>query len=104
MNLVATYKMSGSLHLLWPEGVTSVEQVPDALTNAINHAVRIISWMENYTDEETPPKWMWHLEHELEPWFAEVKRVKNQQNSSSGYEEAKEEGEYMSNEFTAGLR
>lgn len=25
-------------------------------------------------EEEMPPEWMWHLEHELEPWFDEVKR------------------------------
>lgn len=83
-----------------------MEQVPDVLTNAINHSVRIISWMENYSDEEMPPQWMWHLEHELEPWFAEVKRARAKQNdsSSNGYEEAREEGDYMSNEFTAGLR
>lgn len=90
------------MHLLWPEGVTSVEQVPDQLTNAINHAVRIISWMENYSEEEMPPKWMWHLEHELEPWFNSVKSKRDR--DRAGPEEAREEGEYMTNEFTAGLR
>lgn len=49
-----------------------------------------------------PPKWMWHLEHELEPWFNSVKSKRDR--DRAGPEEAREEGEYMTNEFTAGLR
>ena len=37
------------------------------------HALMITSWQENLVGDEMPPRWMWHLDWELETHFALVK-------------------------------
>lgn len=32
---------------------------------AVGHANLILSWEENLSDDEMPPRWMWHLPWEL---------------------------------------
>lgn len=55
-----------------PRGVSCVEDVPADLAMVIDHGFKILSWQENLQEEEMPPKWMWHLDWELEKWFEEV--------------------------------
>lgn len=38
----------------------------------------ILTWQENLPSEETPPDWMWHLDWELEGWFEEVQRKRDE--------------------------
>lgn len=88
MRLVSQVKNGGAGQALWPRDCVSIEDLPSDLSNAIDHSYRVISWLENYQEEEIPPKWMWHLEWEIEPWFEEVNRARKSQYSSSGDEES----------------
>lgn len=36
---------------------------------AIEHGCRVQDWQENMVPDEVPPRWMWHLDHELKEWF-----------------------------------
>ena len=65
-------KAGGSGQSLWPRGCETIEDLPGDLSIAIDQAFRIISWLENYTEEELPPSWMWPLDHEITPWFEQV--------------------------------
>lgn len=39
----------------------------------MEHAFTILSWLEHLPREDTPPRWMWHLDHELDAWFERVR-------------------------------
>jgi len=65
-------KRGGAGAAILPMDVTSVEDIPADLTLVIDHGYKIISWQENLTEEEMPPRWMWHLDWELEKWFEEI--------------------------------
>jgi len=39
----------------------------------MTQAERISGWQENLIDDEMPPRWMWHLDWELEEHFELVK-------------------------------
>lgn len=56
--------------------------------------------MENILPDELPPEWMWHLEHELDDWFKEIERKRQEKYgaSNTGSEE-KLPGEMVKNEF-----
>jgi hypothetical protein len=80
---------------------SSIADMPVDLANALEHAVRIISWQENLTSDDIPPKWMWPLEWELELWFVEVdRRRQSASNGGSGDEQV----EMMDNEYARALR
>jgi hypothetical protein len=42
------------------------------LHNAVDHALRILSWLENLPSDEMPPSWMWCLDWEIESHFKTV--------------------------------
>ncbi len=65
-------KRGGAGAVLLPFGVNSIEDIPADLASAIDHGYKVISWQENMSEEEVPPRWMWHLDWELEAWFEEV--------------------------------
>lgn len=69
---------------MWPRGCESIEDLPGDLSIAIDHAYHVISWMENYTEEELPPSWMWPLDHETRPWFDNVVAARNAKYGNSG--------------------
>lgn len=50
-----------------------------------------------------PPEWMWPLEHELVPWFEEVKQAREEKYSSRG-SERDVEVPMTENELAAGRR
>lgn len=62
----------GDLSALWPEGCVSAWDVSAEMMGVFSHAERIVSWLENLTEDETPPEWMWPFDWETEPWL-EVK-------------------------------
>lgn len=66
-------KLSGNGLFLFPDGST-VEEVPWDLAAAIEFAIRICSWQENLMSEDMPPNWMLPFEDELQIWFEEVER------------------------------
>jgi hypothetical protein len=90
---------------LWPKWCKSFEEVPADLVQAIEHAYKVVNWHENMLEEEIPPKWMWGLDWELETWFIEVKRVRENRYSSGGGSDTTEgDGEILENEYSARFR
>lgn len=55
--------------------------------------------------EEVPPEWMWTLDHELELWFEEVERKREEKfgRGSSG-DDDELPGEMMRNELADEIR
>lgn len=70
---------------------------------AIEHANRILDWQENLLEDEMPPEWMWHLDHELEPWFDEVER-KREERYGARDDDRDERVPMMDNELARGRR
>lgn len=66
---------------------------------AVEHAFKILDWHENMTKEEIPPKWMWHLDHELDDWFEEVERLRDEKYGRSGDSDSEDSGPMMKNEL-----
>ena len=85
---------------MWPRDVSCVEDLPADLAVAIEQAVTILSWQENLVSEEMPPKWMWHLDWEIENWFIAVKNKrearynKDPSDDSEGSDSDWEDNEY----------
>jgi hypothetical protein len=100
--LASSAKTSGSGHLLWPKGC-SIEDVPVDLTNAISHALKILSWHENLPSDEIPPEWMWSLDHEIEDWFIQVEYLREQKFNGGG-EESYDPAVLDTNEYAARMR
>lgn len=65
MQLVAAAKNTGCGDKLWPAGTDS-ETVSDEFISVLNHCLFIMNLQENLPSDEMPPKWMWHLDWEIE--------------------------------------
>jgi hypothetical protein len=50
----------------------------------VEHAHQILDWQENLTSDEVPPRWMWHLDHELDIWFTRIKRDREERYGGGG--------------------
>lgn len=96
MRQVIAAKRAGNATIMFPAGVASIEDLPCDLAMALEQAHRIITWQENLTKEEMPPKWMWHLEWELDAWFEEVERLREEK--YGGGDDAREEAPMMRND------
>jgi len=87
-----------------PAGLT-VENAPSDLISAIDQALKILSWQENLPSDEMPPRWMWHLDWELEAHFTKIKNERDRkfaQPSSSSDSGDHEEGDmWDDNAFSA---
>jgi hypothetical protein len=97
-------RKGGNGSLLWPESCSSIEEVPYDLVRAIEHAFRILDWHENLPKEEIPPSWMWAVEHEIEEWFAEVDRKREEQRGASSSGDELPVGGMMTNELADEIR
>lgn len=80
---------------MWPPDCRSVEDVPADLVIAIDQANSILIWHENLIKEEIPPRWMWHLDWELEVWWMEIERARK----NSKEVDTREEYDYVKNEL-----
>jgi hypothetical protein len=96
--MVRTAKLSGNGACLFPEGTHSIEHLTWDLAQAIEHAVRVCSWQENLMSEDMPPNWMLPFDSELELWFEEVDRRREDRYGGG----AEESGSMMENELTKG--
>lgn len=76
-------KQGGTGDSLLPLGCENVLSVPHDLHTALEQAHRVLSWQENLTDEEMPPRWMWHLDWELNAHFDSVKRKRDEKYGAS---------------------
>lgn len=75
--------------MLFPSGVTSVEDVHWDLAFAVEHANTVLTWQHNLGKKEMPPRWMWPFPDELTIWFEEVEANRESGNRSDG------DGEHM---------
>jgi hypothetical protein len=66
-------RQGGNGALLWPVGVTSIEEVPWDLAEAVNQAQRILDWYESSLEEDIPPQHLWPFSAEVSDWFAGVR-------------------------------
>lgn len=97
---------AGGTSSLWPEGVTNIEDLPNDLAVAIDQAIRITHWQENLGADELPPQWMWHLDWELEAWFLDVQKKRNEKysggdNSSSNSDTDDSSREWQENAYAS---
>lgn len=63
----------------------------------------IVSWQENLPEDEIPPEWMWPLDYELEQWFENVKRKREDKYGRSD-DDDRDEVPMMSNQLAARKR
>lgn len=97
--MVRAAKLSGNGSGLFPEGVTSVNDIPWDLSVAIEQGLRICNWQENLLDDEMPPNWMWPFDDELEIWFENVDRERAEKYGGSSSSSDVESTEMMGNEL-----
>lgn len=74
---------------------------------AIEHAMRVLDWQENLLGDEMPPAWMWPLDSELQVWFDEVERNREERygsRSSSSDSDDDKVVPLMSNALAEGRR
>lgn len=86
---------------LWPKGVKGVEDVPNDFITAVDHAFKVLGWREFLLPHEMPPHWMWHLDWELDTWFAEVDRQRKNPEPEGAEVQP---GQYDENELLAGMK
>ncbi len=67
------------------------------LLRVISHSQMILQWQENLLSEEMPPAWMWPFDDEIEGWFREVNRARD--NGGSGPEPRTDASEMMDNQL-----
>ena len=89
--MVNSAKATGSGHLVWPEG-SNAEDIPAEFMGVLNHALVITSWMENLPEDEVPPRWMWHLDWEIQSHFIKVKEEREKKYSSGKNKDEESEG------------
>lgn len=75
--------------------------MPNDLVRAIAHAHRLLDWEENLQSEEMPPEWMWPFDDELEAWFEEVQRKRDEK---YGGDSSASSEPMMSNDLAEGRR
>lgn len=97
-------RKGGNGSLLWPKGCSSIEEVPYDLMKAVEHAYRILDWHENLPAEEIPPSWMWPVAHEIDDWFEEVERKREDQQNAARSGDTLPETGMMSNELADQIR
>jgi hypothetical protein len=92
-------RATGSGHLLWPQG-TTIESAPADFIVALDQAITITNWLDNLSSDELPPRWMWHLDWELEIHFEKVKAERDKKyglNTTQG-------DDWVENEYAARFR
>jgi hypothetical protein len=90
---------------IFPDGVSKVADLPSDFFIAFEQATRILSWQENLSEDEMPPRWMWHLDWELDEWFLDVKKKRDERfgaSSGESYENTPESGAvWEDNEYSS---
>lgn len=69
---------------------------------AVNHALRILEWQENLSEDEMPPEWMWPIEDALTSWFEKVKEDREKKYGSKSTSSGDESAAMMQNEYAKG--
>jgi hypothetical protein len=84
---------------MYPGGYNA-ETVPHDLHNAVDHALRILSWLENLPSDEMPPSWMWCLDWEVEDHFKRVDAERSRKYGTSSSEET-DDSQWEENVYAA---
>lgn len=71
---------------------------------AVSQAHRILDWLDNLTEAETPPEWMWPFDDELKEWFAEVQRARDRRYGGGDRDDEDEVVPLMTNQLASGTR
>lgn len=79
MRLVRAVRQGGDAGSLWPQGVTSIDDIPWDLVEAIAQAHTILDWYANMPEEDIPPMHLWPFAEELHEWFEIHKAHKRSQ-------------------------
>lgn len=88
-----------------PRECGSVEDIPHDLMIAIEQAQRIITWQENLMEDEMPPRWKWHLDHEISEHFERVADLRKEKyGGGSSDSDADTDQPMMVNEYAARMR
>ncbi len=92
--------------MLWPADCKSIEDIPEDLTRAIEHAFKVLGWFENLQKDETPPEWMWPFDDQLNEWFDQVERDRNDKygGGNDRDELSSQGGIVLENEYAADMR
>jgi hypothetical protein len=69
--MVSIAKSTSTNAFIYPE-INNITTMPHDLHSAVEHALRIISWQENLSSDEMPPRWMWNLDWEIDAHFERV--------------------------------
>lgn len=59
--------------------------------SVLNHALFIISLQENFSAEEMPPRWMWHLDWEIDTHLKLIRSKREAKYGGGGAEEEEPE-------------
>lgn len=87
----------GNGAFLWPRGCQTIEDVPNDLIKAVQHAFRVMNWHENLPGDEIPPAWMWPFDELLDDWFEQVEADRKAKWDNPGSQD--EEADMMDNEY-----
>jgi hypothetical protein len=103
LSLVSSARRAGDFRVLYPKGVKRIDQVPWPLQEAINHALGVLSWFENYVSEEIPPENLWDDGEFVEEHFKRIRQQKEDEREGWGgsKKEADEESDLMSNDMAS---
>lgn len=96
LNACSAARKTGDMTVLFPKGVKRIDELPWYLLEAINQGFTILSWYENFTDEEVPPEYLWEDGTGLERWF---ERVKENRGLSTGGSSIPEGSEMTGNDY-----
>lgn len=78
----------------------TVQDQPYTLLFAVNEALMVLSWHENLTKDEIPPRHLWWSGELLDKWFQAVEKKRTNKGGStrSTYDEA-DDAPMMGNEL-----
>lgn len=82
--------------------MTSIEEVPDDLSRAIEHAQKVLNWYGNLAKKEIPPRYMWPFDDLLISWFERVEEERDRERNPGG--SADSASDWEQNEYARGLR
>lgn len=101
--MVSAARKAGDFRSLFPKGVKRLTECPWPLMEAISHALIILSWFENYTQDELPNENLWDDAVAVEAHFKLVKERKDAERDGLRVPDADNfvDGDAMSNDLAS---
>lgn len=98
--MVNSARKAGDFRVLFPHGMDRIEDVPWFLQDAINHALGILAWHENYLSDELPHENLWDDSQAVEEHFERLRQRKEAEREGYGRDEDGE-SEMTSNDLAS---